>query len=64
MEAIMATRFSPFNFLVAMDHFPNNVPTMDEWRDFLPRFRGDDHDHLAQHLIEFHQYMNQLSIQS
>ena len=57
----MAARFSLFNFLVTPD-FPNNVPTMDEWGDFLPIFRGDDHDHLAQHLIEFHQYMNQLGI--
>ena len=61
MEAIMATRFAPFNFSVVLE-FPNNVPTMDEWGDFLPRIRGDDHDHPAQHLIEFHQYMNQLGI--
>ena len=61
MEAIMATRFAPFNFSVCSD-FPNDVPTMDEWGYFLPRLIGDDHDHPAQHLIEFHQYMDQLDI--
>ena len=53
MDAIMATRFAPLNFLVVLD-FPNYVPTMDEWGDFLPIFRGDDHDHSAQYLIELH----------
>ena len=60
-EAIVAGRFSLFSFSIVLD-FPNNVPTMDEWGDFLPRFRGDGHDHPAQHLIEFHQYMEQLNI--
>ena len=36
MEAIVVARFAPFNFSVVLD-FPNNVPTMDEWGDFLPR---------------------------
>ena len=61
MEAIVAARFSPFNFSSVLD-LPNNVPTMDDWGDFLPRFRGDGHDHPAQHLIEFHQYMDQIDI--
>ena len=38
MEAIVATRFAPFNFSAVPD-FTNNVPTIDEWGDFLPRFR-------------------------
>ena len=61
MEAIVAARFAPFNFSIVPD-FSNKVPTMDEWGDFLPRFRGDGQDHLAQHLISFHQYMDQLDI--
>ena len=61
MEAIVAARFVPFNFSTVSD-FPNNVPSMDEWGDFLPRFRGDGRDHPAQHLIEFHQYMDQIDI--
>ena len=61
MEAIVVARFATFNFSAVPD-FPNNVPTMDQWGDFLPIFRGDGHDHQAQHLIEFHQYMDQLDI--
>ena len=53
MEVILAASFAPFNFS-AIPYFPNNVPTMDELGYFLPIFRGDDHDHLAQHFIEFH----------
>ena len=53
MEAIVVARVAPFNFSVVLN-FPNNVPTMDEWGDFLPRFRGDDHDHPTQQLVEFH----------
>jgi hypothetical protein len=61
MEAILARRFAPFDFS-GIPGFPNVVPTMHEWGDYLPRFRGDDHDHPAQHLIDFHQYMDQLDI--
>jgi hypothetical protein len=61
MNAILAARFSPFNFVDVLG-FPNVVPTVDEWGDYLPRFRGDDHDHPAQHLIDFHQYMDQQDI--
>ena len=61
MEAIVAARFAPFNFTIVPD-FPNNVPTMDEWGEFLPIFRGDGQDHPTQHSIEFHQYMDQLGI--
>ena len=61
MEAILARRFAPFDFSVILG-FPNVVPTMHEWGDYLPRFRGDDHDHLEQHLIDFHQYMDHQDI--
>jgi hypothetical protein len=61
MEAILARRFSPFDFSSILG-FPNVVPTMHEWGDYLLRFRGYDHDHPAQHLIYFHQYMDQLDI--
>jgi hypothetical protein len=40
MEAIIATRFAPFDFFV-VHGFPNVVPTMDEWGDCLPIFRED-----------------------
>jgi hypothetical protein len=61
MESILARRFAPFDFSGILG-FPNVVPTMHEWGDYLPRFRGDDHDHPAQHLIDLHQYMDQLDI--
>jgi hypothetical protein len=38
MEAILARRFSSLNFSV-VPGFPNVVHTIDEWGDFLPKFR-------------------------
>jgi hypothetical protein len=61
MEAILAWRFSPFNFSV-VPGFPNVVPTIDEWGDYLPRFREDKDDNPADHLLEFHEVMHQLGI--
>jgi hypothetical protein len=61
MEAILAQRFSPFNFSYVPD-FPNVVPTMDEWGDFLPRFREHRDDNPAEHLLEFHELMHQWGI--
>ena len=61
MESILARRFSPFDFSI-VPGFPNDVPTIYEWVDHLPRFKGDYYDHPAQHLIEFHQYMDQQNI--
>jgi hypothetical protein len=61
MEDILDHRFAPFDFSV-IPGFPNVVPTMHEWGAYLSRFKGDDHDPLAQHLIDFHKYMDQLDI--
>jgi hypothetical protein len=61
MEAILARRFAPFNFSV-VSGFPNVVPTMDEWGDFLPIFREHKEDNPAQHLREFHELMHQWEI--
>jgi hypothetical protein len=61
MESILAQRFSPLNFFV-VPSFPNVVPTIDEWGDYLPRFRKDKDDNLADHLLEFHEVMHQLGI--
>jgi hypothetical protein len=38
------------------------VPPIDECLYFLPIFREKDEDNHVQHLIKFHQYMNQLDI--
>jgi hypothetical protein len=61
MEAILARRFSPFNFFV-VPGFPNIVPTIDEWGDYLPRFRENKDDNPADHLLDFHEVMHQLGI--
>jgi hypothetical protein len=61
MERILARRFSPFNFS-SVPGFPNVVPTMDEWGDFLPIFRERKEDNPAEHLREFHELMHQWEI--
>jgi hypothetical protein len=61
MERILARRFSPFNFSYVLG-FPNVVPTMDEWGDFLPIFRERKEDNPTEHLHEFHELMHQWEI--
>jgi hypothetical protein len=61
MERILARRFSPFNFS-SVPGFPNVVPTMDEWGDFLPIFRERKEDNPTEHLREFHELMHQWEI--
>jgi hypothetical protein len=61
MEAIVATRFAPFNF-VDIVGFPNVVPTIDIWGDYLPRFRESREDNPSDHLIKFHECMDQLDL--
>jgi hypothetical protein len=61
MEAILAQRFAPFNFFV-VPCFPNLVPTIDEWGDFMPIFREHKDDDPAKHLLEFHELKHQWEI--
>jgi hypothetical protein len=42
--------------------FPNPMPERDEWESCLPRFRGNDWEVPVEHLLDFHEYMRQLSI--
>ena len=42
-ETMLAQRFAPFNFS-DVPGFPHAVPTMDEWGDFLPRFKENDYE--------------------
>ena len=60
-ETMLAKRFALLNFS-NVPGFPNTVPIIDEWGDFLPRFQEKEEDNLAHHVIKFHQYMDQLSI--
>jgi hypothetical protein len=61
MEKILARRFAPFNFS-AIPGFPNVVPSLDEWGDYLPIFGKCEEDNPAQHLSEFHELMHQWEI--
>jgi hypothetical protein len=54
MESILAQRFAPLNFLV-VPSFPNVVPTINEWGDFLPRVREHRDDKPTDHSHEFHE---------
>jgi len=62
MEKILARRFAPFDFS-GIPGFPNEVPSPNEWDDYLPRFREREEDNPAQHLWEFHELMHQWEIQ-
>jgi hypothetical protein len=61
MEKILARRFAPFNFSY-VPSFPNVVPAINEWGDYLPIFREHREDNPAQHLHEFHELMHQWEI--
>jgi len=61
MEAILVRRFAPLNFST-IPGFPNPMLSFLECVDFLPIFRGNERDNPAQHLIDFHQCIDQLNI--
>jgi hypothetical protein len=61
MERILARRYAPFN-LSSIPGFPNVVPTLNEWGDYFPIFRDRKEDNPAQHLLEFHELMQQWEI--
>jgi hypothetical protein len=52
MEKNLARRFSPFNFSY-VTHFPNVVPAINEWDDYILRLIGSKHDHPDEHLFNF-----------
>jgi hypothetical protein len=61
MEAILARIFSPMNFST-ISGFPNRVPHLSEWGYLLSMFREEKDDDHVQHLIDFHQCMEQLNL--
>jgi hypothetical protein len=61
MENILAWRFQPLNFSV-VPIFPNLVHPPFEWMDYLPVFKEEKEYNIAQHLVTFHQCMDQLGI--
>jgi len=56
MEKILAKRYAFCDFS-DISGFPHPVPTINEWDDYLPRFRGSKYDHPGEHLFNFHQCM-------
>jgi hypothetical protein len=59
--ARIAARFAPLNFL-GIHGYPNQMPHIDEWDEYFPSFSEKKEDNPAQHLLEFHQCMDQLDI--
>jgi hypothetical protein len=56
MEAISARRYAFCDFSNIVS-FPHLVPTIAEWDDYLPRFRGSKYDHPGENLLNFHKCM-------
>jgi hypothetical protein len=59
--AQIAARFAPLEFTKVFG-FPNVVPDIKEWGDYLPSFREDKDGNPTQHLFEFQNLMHQLDI--
>jgi hypothetical protein len=53
ISAILFQKFSPFNFS-SIPGYPHPVSVINEWDDYLLRFRGSKHDHHSEHLLKLH----------
>jgi len=61
MESILARRYAFCDFS-HIAGFPNLVPDRGMWEYCLPRFSGNDFDHPAEHLFDFHECMHRMNI--
>jgi hypothetical protein len=61
MNQILAKRYAFCNFSSIVG-FPNPVPSRDEWENSLPRFRGEEWEVPAEHLLDFHDFIDRLEI--
>jgi hypothetical protein len=61
MNRILAKRYAFCDFS-SIAGFPNQVPTRDEWENSLPKFRGEEWEVPAEHLLDFHEFINRLEI--
>lgn len=61
MDAILSKRYALCDFSKIYG-FPNPVPNRDEWEGFLPRFRGEDWEVPAEHLLNFHECISKLKV--
>jgi hypothetical protein len=61
MNKIFAKRYAFCDFSKIVG-FPNPVPSRDEWENSLPRFRGEDWEVPAEHLLDFHDCIHRLQV--
>jgi hypothetical protein len=61
MNRILAKRYAFCDFSSIVG-FLNQVPTRDEWENSLPKFRGEEWEVPAEHLLDFHEFINRLEI--
>jgi hypothetical protein len=61
MNKILAKRYSFCDFSSIVG-FPNPVPSRDEWENSIPRFRGEEWEVPAEHLLDFHDFIHRLEI--
>jgi hypothetical protein len=57
----MNKRYAFCNFS-SISGYPHPVPSRDEWEGNLPIFRGVDWEILAEHLLDFHDYIHRLQV--
>ena len=61
MNQILAKKYAFYDFSNIVG-FPNLVPSRDEWERSIPRFRGEDWEVSAEHLLDFHDCIHRLQI--
>jgi hypothetical protein len=61
MNKIFAKRYAFCDFSKIVG-FPNPLPSRDEWENSLPRFRGEDWEVPAEHLLDFHDCIHRLQV--
>ena len=57
MNQILAKRYAFYDFSKIVG-FPNPFPSRDEWERSIPIFLGEEWEVLAEHLLDFHDFIN------
>jgi hypothetical protein len=61
MNQILAKRYAFCNFS-SISGYPHPVPTRDEWERSIPGFCGEKWEVPAEHLLDFHDFIDWLEI--
>ena len=61
MNQILAKKYAFCDFSKIVG-FPIPVPSWDEWERSIPKFRGEDWEVQAEHLLDFHDCIHPLQI--